>query len=539
MGSNSPTPLTTIPVKTPSEAIAFLHHIRGGCRQRSFEWWINIVLNTFASDEAHAAAATHLANAIRIDDLMEQNLIIMLQQAPAPVQGVRLNMDDADETQAPAAEGEGTAPTATPATPAATATPATPATNFRSALLPVGTHGLKTIEAWALEAAKAAMGEAWPLLDTASAHARPGTESVRTMQRIFAPITTQAASSARAALDIIFRDFTAEDAASKLVTRGLVAARICLYYRPLYDWNTHIVEETVHRINAVYGPQHLLTLSVARLIEAEGFSTNPLKVELFQATLITYEATYGCGTSGSSGDRASPLYVRAAAVARDQGRGGRGNGPPGGRGGGRGGDGNGPGRGGARLGGDGNSPGRGGARLGDRFCTWCSTFLGKIFDHDVADCRNKSKPQLLADLRAKGKLQDGGPQAPAAQGHAVCMVCLDSSHKTDACGYLNGVQGLIQRHRAQFATAATNTAAPDGGALNTLLLSDPPLAARLLRDPFGHDRADTFISVQPKNSHRRGERVCCLLVLNLVSSTLSCIRQPRPRLRVLDVCGFV
>ena len=29
---------------------------------------------------------------------------------------------------------------------------------------------------------------------------------------------------------------------------------------------------------------------------------------------------------------------------------------------------------------------------------------------------------------------------------------------------------------------------------------------------------------------RRRERVCCLLVLNLVSSTLSCIRQPRPRL---------
>ena len=35
------------------------------------------------------------------------------------------------------------------------------------------------------------------------------------------------------------------------------------------------------------------------------------------------------------------------------------------------------------------------------------------------------------------------------------------------------------------------------------------------------------------------ERVCCLLVLNLVSSTLSCIRRPRPRFRVLDVCGFV
>jgi hypothetical protein len=37
----------------------------------------------------------------------------------------------------------------------------------------------------------------------------------------------------------------------------------------------------------------------------------------------------------------------------------------------------------------------------------------------------------------------------------------------------------------------------------------------------------------------QGERVCCLLVLNLVSSTLSCISQPRLRLRVLDICGFV
>jgi len=35
------------------------------------------------------------------------------------------------------------------------------------------------------------------------------------------------------------------------------------------------------------------------------------------------------------------------------------------------------------------------------------------------------------------------------------------------------------------------------------------------------------------------ERECCLLVLNLVSSTLSCICRPRPQLLVLDVCGFV
>ena len=54
---------------------------------------------------------------------------------------------------------------------------------------------------------------------------------------------------------------------------------------------------------------------------------------------------------------------------------------------------------------------------------------------------------------------------------------------------------------------------------------------------------------KPSKDTRRGrtstcifrgrERECCLLVLNLVSSTLPCIRQPRPRLRVLDICGFV
>ena len=37
---------------------------------------------------------------------------------------------------------------------------------------------------------------------------------------------------------------------------------------------------------------------------------------------------------------------------------------------------------------------------------------------------------------------------------------------------------------------------------------------------------------------RRLERECCLLVLNLVSSTLSCIRQPRPRLVCVCVCVF-
>lgn len=52
----------------------------------------------------------------------------------------------------------------------------------------------------------------------------------------------------------------------------------------------------------------------------------------------------------------------------------------------------------------------------------------------------------------------------------------------------------------------------------------------------------TLLEVHPGTSGRGAwtqERECCLLVLNLVSSTPSCIRRPRPRFRVLDVCGFV
>jgi hypothetical protein len=52
-------------------------------------------------------------------------------------------------------------------------------------------------------------------------------------------------------------------------------------------------------------------------------------------------------------------------------------------------------------------------------------------------------------------------------------------------------------------------------------------------------RASHGISRAPSMFAGDKERECCFLVLNLVSSTLPCIRQPRPRLRVLDVCGFV
>ena len=468
MGSNAPAPWTpTITIKTTDDAIKFFELLRDACNQRRIAWWMHDALQEFPSPEARVAAARALEKAMRIDLLMDQNLNVAL----APQGGVRLNMDTADET--PAREGDAPrAPTTTPS----------PGLKVQ---LPHGTYSLNTIEAWVQVAITTALGDGSAILKGASQDPRPGTASLRVVQNIFAPRTTQAASAARKALDDIIKGFAKDCGLHEHITRALNAALVCQYYQPSTDWDNHIIIETVHKINDEYGPEHALTLTVSRLLEPAGFMQDTKRFEKFHAALVQHEHTYKVF-------RTDPQITTIRAVTTNA---------RGGRGGGRGGDAGG--RGGGRGGG---APG-GRERTGIS-CTWCATYLGKIYGHDVADCKNKNKPQLLADLRAKGKLQDGGPQAPAATGgHAVCMVCLDPGHATTACGYLQGVQGLIQRHQAQFATAATNTVsatAPDGGALRNLLLSDPPLAARILRDPLGTDRADTFVPVQSKR--QRGSR---------------------------------
>jgi hypothetical protein len=86
MGSNAPTPLTTVTIKTTEDAIKFFELLRAGCNQRRIAWWLNDALNEFPSTEARAATARALDKAMRIDLLMEQNLDIAL----APQGGIRL-----------------------------------------------------------------------------------------------------------------------------------------------------------------------------------------------------------------------------------------------------------------------------------------------------------------------------------------------------------------------------------------------------------------------------------------------------------------
>ena len=383
MGSNAPAPWTpTITIKTTDDAIKFFELLRAACNQRRIAWWMHDALQEFPSPEARVAAARALEKAMRIDLLMDQNLNVAL----APQGGVRLNMDTADET--PAREGDAPrAPTTTPSP-------------GLKVLLPHGTYSLNTIEAWVQVAITTALGDGSAILKGASQDPRPGTASLRVVQNIFAPRTTQAASAARKALDDIIKGFAKDCGLHEHITRALNAALVCQYYQPSTDWDNHIIIETVHKINDEYGPEHALTLTVSRLLEPAGFMQDTKRFEKFHAALVQHEHTYKVF-------RTDPQITTIRAVTTNA---------RGGRGGGRGGDAGG--RGGGRGGG---APG-GRERTGIS-CTWCATYLGKIYGHDVADCKNKNKPQLLADLRAKGKLQDGGPQAPAAAaGHAVCMV---------------------------------------------------------------------------------------------------------------------
>ena len=106
-----------------------------------------------------------------------------------------------------------------------------------------------------------------------------------------------------------------------------------------------------------------------------------------------------------------------------------------------------------------------------------------------------------------------------------------------------GTRGLVNAPLSDTCAAQTNMQC---WASNRMIFDDEQVAIQL-SEAWEHDSGKDELNVvlQGLEQHYwRGTEAgwlseCCLLVLNLVSSTLSCIRQPRLRLRVLDICGFV
>ena len=148
-------------------------------------------------------------------------------------------------------------------------------------------------------------------------------------------------------------------------------------------------------------------------------------------------------------------------------------------------------------------------------CTWCLTFLGKSYPHDVSACRNKSNPAKLAQI-AKAREQ-GQLQASAKKVH-TCPLCNEEHHVRD-CTYLNGCKEIIGVHQAKLAeeTAqrgrtdasvdATMTPGmpglltPFAGALHDAIARarvHPALLADILSTPFPDTlfEADSLVSVR-------------------------------------------
>jgi hypothetical protein len=77
------------------------------------------------------------------------------------------------------------------------------------------------IEGWAQSIVTTALGDGSAIINGASQDPRPGTASLRVVQTIFAPRTTQAASAARKALDDIIKGFAKDCGLHSFITMAL------------------------------------------------------------------------------------------------------------------------------------------------------------------------------------------------------------------------------------------------------------------------------------------------------------------------------
>ena len=129
-----------------------------------------------------------------------------------------------------------------------------------------------------------------------------------------------------------------------------------------------------------------------------------------------------------------------------------------------------------------------------------------------------------------------------------CSVALSTLAHAPACSTPIGT--TIERFFAAAAGQHGKTAAPPANARPSPRVAgrpqpsihaaggeESPPPGRRLR-PASVLRAEATTRPTARLSQSL-ERESCLLVLSLVSSTLPCIRQPRLRLRVLGICGFV
>jgi hypothetical protein len=123
---------------------------------------------------------------------------------------------------------------------------------------------------------------------------------------------------------------------------------------------------------------------------------------------------------------------------------------------------------------------------------------------------------------------------PSRQNSTVFKKALHQLLDKEGCGWVvEGGNAFCDMLQAAAAQAAKSTTKSGKGTVSTNVAD---YKDKDLQTEFASATVTTSVLLE-LIAHRKRE--CCLLVLNLVSSTPPCIRQPGPRIRVLGVCDFV
>ena len=146
-------------------------------------------------------------------------------------------------------------------------------------------------------------------------------------------------------------------------------------------------------------------------------------------------------------------------------------------------------------------------------CTWCLTFLGKEYAHDVSVCRNKSNPaklKLVAEARERGALQADDTKAKKVE---TCIIC-NGAHRPDKCEFLTGVRDIVKAHQAkieedakQLGRVDANTSTSSGKPhelLATMMQFDPTTVVRALSTPPSRSYATDYMLVARQATPKDG-----------------------------------
>ena len=444
-------------VQSPPQAIAFATKLKAWCNTNGFPWWYSCAVSEHHSEEAKAKDIRDKTRAQRLGHMklieIDGYLGLPVPRADMPTPSRLDMMEAASHDEASPEPSSATSP---------------PPTTSRTPDAVRYMHTDESIQRTVLAMIMTATDPEF--VATCADSATAGEEALARLLKVFAPKTAAAKSTARKTYDNHIRGLTASTPLPGWWREACKLAYVMRYYEPTGKPMSDVILDAQLTITATHGEGMIITNLMNKFEEDHpSYIKNVVDraVEM-EATLVQYQNAHGVPK-----DQVRVFQAQAQA---GQGRGLHKQAIP-----------------------VAGGPASGGRPHVDNPCTWCFMYLKKAYGHDVKDCRNRTKPGLLDELRKKGLLQDDGTASvaaittgPTTTTARACVVCMqDHDGGTANCSYLAGVQELVQKHRAMASQTSDTSASPSttAGDLRALLAADATLAS-LVAHGSHHNPAD-------------------------------------------------